>query len=106
MAPTEQDWIWLKRRFDKKSPAALRTMEFVGTDGYQIGVELMNVRKWLLAEPLNRIGMKQGAALPTKGTQFSDRLKRTNFVIRGHYRDENRIRAKSPFQIGDINPAG
>ena len=63
MPAAENDGIWEKRRLDKKSSGALWPVQLVGTKGYHVSVELMNVLERLLAKTLRRVGMKQNAPL-------------------------------------------
>ena len=59
-------------------------MQFVGTDGNQIGMKGMNGFQRLFSKPLNGVGMEQDTLIPTKSANFSDGLEGANFVVSCH----------------------
>ena len=66
MTSAEQNRSRLQGRPDKQRARAFRAMNLVGTDGNLIGVELVDIRKRLLAEPLDGIRVEQDAVLLAK----------------------------------------
>ena len=84
---------------DVKQAGALGTVKFVCAHGDQIGVKLLNVIKWFLAEPLNGVGVKNYFAFTTEGADFDDWLEGADFVVRGHDGNEHSVRAEGAFEI-------
>ena len=65
----------MQRRFDKESTGTFRTVKFVRADGNQIGVELVDIFKRLLAETLHSIGVKNNFGRAADFTERGNGLK-------------------------------
>lgn len=76
----------------------------MGTTGHKIRLELRDPPQVAFAEPLNRVRMKQDTVLLTQPADVSHGLKRADFVIGGHDRDENGVSANCFFNIDGIHP--
>src|SRR6266550_809630 len=84
MGATEQDRVWMQRGPRKQQAGPLRAMELVGTDGNEVGVELLHFDEWLFAEPLDRVGVEQDTVLSADCAQLGYRLDCADFVVCGH----------------------
>src|SRR5579872_3980136 len=87
----ENDGIRVQRRFDKKCARSFRTMKFMGANGNQVGIELVNVLKRFFAEPLDSIRMKKDSALAANSPKFRDRLNSADFVVGRHQRNQSGV---------------
>src|SRR6185312_9117512 len=76
MAAAKQNRIRMQRGFDEKRPCTFRTVKFVSANRNKIRIELLHTRKRLLAEPLDRIRVKQNPTLAADFPEFSNRLNR------------------------------
>src|SRR5262249_25724518 len=73
-------------------------MEFMGTDGNQVRVELAYAFEGLFAEPLHCVGVEEQAVASANCAQLGDRLDRSDFVIGGHNRNQDGVRSNRLFQ--------
>src|ERR1051325_5545184 len=89
----------MERRAGEEEPSALRSVEFMGTNGNQVSVELVDVRKWLFAEPLHRVSVEKHAALAAKRAEFGNGLDCADLVVRRHDGNQNRVRPEGFLQI-------
>src|SRR5450631_315406 len=103
MTAAEHDRMRMKRGLDEKQSSSFRTVKFVSAQGNQISVELTNIVKLLLPEPLNRVRVKNDSPLATKRPHLGDRLNRANFVVCRHDRDQNSVSTNRLLQIARRN---
>ena len=59
----KQNGFWQKGGTNIEQASALGAVKFVGAKRNKVGIELVNRRKWQLAEPLDRIGVKKDTSL-------------------------------------------
>ena len=94
MATAEENGVWQQGGTNEQSPGSFWAVKFMGADADEIGVELMDIGEGFLAEPLGGIRMEQNAARTAEHTQFCHGLEGANFIVGGHDRDEDCVRAQ------------
>lgn len=98
MGATEKDRVRKKRRFNEQSASSFRPVKLVSANGNHIGIELVNVFKRLLAEPLDSVGVEENAPFLTQSAQLGNRLNGADFIISGHDRNENGVGSERAFK--------
>ncbi len=68
----------------EKNAGPFGTVQFVGAERHEIGVELVHSGKGKFAKCLNGIGMEKSAVIGTNLTHLGHRLEGPNLIVGGH----------------------
>lgn len=106
MTTPKEDGIDKLGRMNEKSAGAFWSVNLVGAEGNEIGVELGNRMKGDLAERLHRVGMKDHAPFAADQTKRRDRLNGAGLIVGGHDRNEGGVGADGGTQVVGIDESG